>query len=380
MHNHEVSEAVTGLMTAFETFKATNDAKLTKAVADAAEARAALDAIEVKLNRPGFGGGREPGGLDSKSLLTGLGSYALNRAVETKVMSAAEDPSGGYTTTSAMAGEILRRVARRSPLRSICKVVSLDSGVSWIQPRADALAEATWVGEKEGRPATDDVDFGQVEVPLNEVYAAPVITQKLLDLSAYNLGNLITDLVGDSFARAEDTAFISGNGVGRPMGILAYDTASTADDVRGWATLQTVNSGSAAAVTGDGLKRLVGSLAVQFRAGASWVMNRGTHAEIAQLKDGNGRYLLQDAVAEGEPDRLLGYPVVLDEAMPAVGAGLMPVIFGDFAAGYAIVDWSTMRLLRDPYSNKPNVVFYAYRRVGGGVVDFDALKVLTISA
>lgn len=208
------------------------------------------------------------------------------------------------------------------------------------------------------------------------MFAQPKLTQKLLDLSPYDIGAWIEGKIGDRFGQLESVAFISGNGIKKPRGILTYPAGS--NGLRG--TIAQVSSGHATQLTGDGLINLTTELRGPYRRNARWLMNRKTAGAIRLFKDLNGQYMWSFGLTESSPDRLLGYPVEYDENMPDVGAGTLPIAFGDFARGYFIPDWAGLRLLRDPYSAKPHVLFYGYKRVGGDVRDFDAIKLQVVSA
>lgn len=350
--------------------------ELSTAKTDATEARASLLEIEKKLNRPIAPGEQQ----ESKALLSALGTFAKTGADEQKSLFVGSSPDGGFLVAPQMASAVRMRVQQISPIRQIARVISLDSGDGYEEPVFDDLPEATWVGEVQARPTTGTPSMKKTSIPLNEIYANPPVSQKLLDTSAYDVGNMLVRLIGKALAQKEGTAFISGDGLAKPEGFLTMPTALTADATRPWGTLQHVKSGHATTIKPDGLIDLSESLAPQFRPNARWVMSRTTSAVIRKLKDLQERFLWADSLVPGMPAMLLGYPVTIADDMPAVGAGLLPVAFGDFEEGYTVVDSRQMTVLRDPFTQKPYVLFYTYSRVGGGVTDFDAIKVLSIQA
>jgi HK97 family phage major capsid protein len=192
----------------------------------------------------------------------------------------------------------------------------------------------------------------------------------------------------EKFARSSGAAFVTGNGIAKPRGLLTYTTAATADATRDWFVIQHVNTGDAngfPARSGDAnpadrLVDMVHALRAPYRINARWTMNRTTAGTIRKMKDGQGNFIWQPATVAGQPETLLGYPVELDEEMPNIAAGTLPIAFGDFAQAYIIVEKPGLRLLRDPYSSKPHVLFYAYSRFGGGLQNGEAVKLLRVAA
>lgn len=295
-------------------------------------------------------------------------------------MSVGSDPDGGYTVYPTLSSQMTRRVFELSPMRRLARVVPVSSS-SFEEFNDLDEAEANWVGEKQARPETDTPQIGVLNIPVHEVYAMPKVTQKLLDDSELDLAQWLVEKCSMRFARKEGAAFVNGDGALKPRGFLTYPTAATGDASRAWGTLEHVNTGvSANFDTGtaatDKLIDLVYKLKVAYRANARWSMNRATAGVVRKMKDGDGNYIWQASAAEGQPDRLLGFPVELDEEMPNIGANSLSIAFGDFREGYTIVDRHGLRLLRDPFSAKPHVLFYTYKRVGGDVSNFEAIKLL----
>jgi HK97 family phage major capsid protein len=242
-----------------------------------------------------------------------------------------------------------------------------------------------WVGEAAARPATNTSQLAEVAPPMGEIYANPQVTQQSLDDMFFDVeGELMAQLT-EEFAVAEGAAFVSGNGTNKPKGFLDYATAATADGARAFGTLQHIATGVsadfAATNKADKLFELVGALKKGYRQGALWMMNKGTMFEILRFKDVDGQYLWQPSIQDsGLAIRLLGFAVEEAEDMPVKAANSLSVAFGNFRRGYTIVDRVGMRMLRDPYSNKPYVGFYTTKRVGGAVVNSEAIKVLKFSA
>ena len=377
------------LMRAFEAFKEANDERLLaiekKMSADVLienkveRIGRALDEIMLKEKRPRMAG-PEPQQVSEhrKAFETYLrkGDNANLGAIEMKSMSAGSDPDGGYLVPDEIETEIGRLLKDSSPIRSIAGIRQVSASV-YKKPFATTGAEAGWVGETASRSETDSPTLAELQFPAMELYAQPAATQALLDDAAVDLDKWIAEEVEFAFAEQETQAFISGNGTNKPRGFLDY--TKVADGSWSWGNigylLTGVSAGFAASDPGDHLIDLVYALKAGYRQNASWVMNRRTQGAVRKLKDGEGNYLWQPAVTGGRAS-LLGYDIVEAEDMPDIAANSYAIAFGDFRRGYLIVDRLGVRVLRDPYSAKPYVLFYTTKRVGGGVQNFEAIKLL----
>ncbi len=228
------------------------------------------------------------------------------------------------------------------------------------------------------RTGTGTPQIDRINIPLHELSALPKTSQRLLDDSAFDIEGWLAGRIADTFARAEAAAFVSGNGVDKPRGILDYPRVD--DDGWAWNSLGYVATGTDggfdATNPADTVIDLVYRLGAPYRAGASFVMNSRTAGALRKLKDADGRFLWTDGLSAGEPARLLGYPVLIAEDMPDIASDACAVAFGNFEAGYTIAERPDLRVLRDPFSAKPHVIFYATKRVGGAVSDFAAIKLL----
>lgn len=361
--------------------KSTTDA-LAKVADDVKKITARQDDIEKKANRArlsGGGGDENKGDRDAEHKALGLFVKAGDDT-ELKAMSVGSDPDGGYFVVPVLAATMIKRMFDQSPMRRLARVITLTTGDAWEEPVDKNDTDATWVGETASRPATATAQVGVLRVPLNEIYALQPCTQKLLDTSYINIGAWIEGKIADKFGRSEGLACVSGDGVLKPRGFLTYDTATDGDSTRASAALQHVVSGSATTITADALRDLYWTLRAPHHANASWLMASATANVIDKLKDGNGDYLWRDSSAAGMAPTLLGRPVEFSEDMPSVGAGALAIAFADWQQGYLIVDRAGIKFLQDPYTSKPNVLFYAYRRTGGSVANTDAIKLLKISA
>jgi HK97 family phage major capsid protein len=298
-------------------------------------------------------------------------------------MSAGSDPDGGYSVIPTLGARLNQRIVEISPMRQIARI-EVCSSDTFEELNDIGEAAAAWVGETEARPDTATPQLGKLTIPVHELYAMPKVTQRLLDDSSLDLAAWLVAKCGQQFARKEGQAFITGDGVLKPKGLLTYPTAAQDDDARPWGIIQHVASGADGAFgeddAADKLVDLVYALKSEYRPNARWLMNRKTAATIRKLKDEHGRFIWSDSLAAGQPDMLLGFPVTLDEMMPAIASGSLSVAFGDFSEAYLIAERQGLRLLRDPFSNKPHVLFYCYRRVGGGLANSEAVKLMKFAA
>ncbi|HEY2840484.1 MAG TPA: phage major capsid protein [Pirellulales bacterium] len=362
-------------------------ADLTKTVTEQLKATTdRLDDIEKKQNRSKLLGSGGLGDQESDAEKRKLEQKALSVFARTgedkelKAYSVGGDPEGGYFTTPVMSGDVTKRLFDQSPMRRLARIVTITTGDAFEEPLDMNDLGATWVGEQESRPETAMGLVGMLSVPVHEVYALQPVTQRLLDDSQFDIGGWLSGKIADKFGRSEGAACVVGTGHKQPWGFMTFGTDSAIDGTRAANKLQYVVSGDANLVTADGLRDLYWSLRAPHRVQATWLMASATANAIDKMKDGNGDYLWRDGITAGAPPSLLGRPVEFDENMPAIGAGNFPIAFGDFKRGYIIVDKAGIKLLRDPFSDKPRVLFYAYRRVGGSVANFDAIKLQKISA
>lgn len=314
------------------------------------------------------------------------GNDTLLKEVHAKAtsMSVGSDPGGGYWVTPEISAQMTQRLFDDGAMRKLARTVQMGAGDAFEEPDDRDEVGAEWVGEKQDRPDTETADIGMHRVSLDEIYALQKVTQRLIDDARFDVGGWVMGKIGDKFSRSEGTAFVTGNGIKKPKGLLTYPTSEANDFTRPAGTIQHFKSGGAsgfaASNPADKLKALMWGLRAPYRSGASWIMNSNTASLIDQFKDGNDQYIWRTGMTAGAPNTLLGYPVEFDENMPDVGAGALPVAFGNFKLAYCIVEREGLKMLRDPYTSKGFVKFYAYRRTGGGVMLDDAVKLLKIAA
>jgi HK97 family phage major capsid protein len=304
-------------------------------------------------------------------------------ADERKALSAGSDPDGGYLLPTPTVGRMVKRVYEQSTMRQLANVLTIST---------DALegivdndeADAGWVSEMGARNDTDTPQVGKYRIEAHEMYAQPKVTQKLIDDAATDVEAWLADKVADKFARVEGNAFWNGNGVGQPRGLAAYTTAATGDGSRAWGTFEHVLTGANGdfhTTKADPLQDLLGAFKDQYLQNASFAMRREVRTKIRKLKEATSdRYLWEPSLQAGQPDRLLGYPVRIDQYIPAITTGSLSLAFGDFREAYTIVDRIGVRTLRDPYTAKPYIRFYSTKRTGAGAVNTEAVKFLKFAA
>ena len=356
--------------------------KLTRIDAALDDTRKRMDRMIVEKARPPLSGEarEEPMSREHKAAFRAYmrsGEAAGLKGIEEKALSAGSGPDGGYLVPVPAEREILRRMANISPIRGLASVREI-STATFKKAFCPVGPAAGWVGEADARPQTASQQIADLSFPAMELYAMPAATQTLLDDAVVDIEQWIAEEVDVVFAEQEGAAFINGNGVAKPTGLLAYPKSTLA--AWGWgktAYLPTgVAGGFAASNPSDILVDLVYALRSGYRQNARFLMNRKTQALIRKFKSTSGEYLWAPPASLGAPATLMNYPVVEAEDMPDVAADSFSIACADFNRCYLIVDRVGIRVLRDPYSTKPYVLFYTTKRVGGGIQDFDAIKLL----
>jgi HK97 family phage major capsid protein/HK97 family phage prohead protease len=335
-----------------------------------ADAEKRSDDLEVKLNRGGAHIANDAADkVEKKAFATflRLGREGL-AADEVKSLRTSDDTAGGVLAPAEFSREVDKNVVQFSPVRLAARVGQTASG-SVIIPKRTGAPTGGWVGETETRPEAQ-ATYGQAEIAIAEMAAYVDVSNKLLEDSAIDVAGEVSFDLAEEFGRLEGAAFVAGNGVKKPFGFLSDSNVASS------------NSGNASAITADGLISLIYALAPFYRGRGVWMMNGATLAAVRKLKDGQSQYLWQPGLTAGQPETLLGRPVIEAVDMPDIAAGSTPVIFGDFASGYRIYDRVSVSVLRDPYSVAHTGLtrFHARRRVGGAVVRAEALRKLKISA
>jgi HK97 family phage major capsid protein len=390
-------------LSTFESFKDANDQRLTaierkladtlldekvdRIGADLDRAARRLDALTLRGARPALDPARfepTPAEGEHKSAFLAYvrsGEASGLKSLEVKAMSQGSNADGGYLVTPQIETEIGRRLAVLSPIRAIAGQRVMTGSV-YKKPFLAAGPAVGWVGETDARPQTTSPTLDQLSFQAMELYAMPAASPTLLEDSAIDIETWLAGEVEYAFAQQEGQAFITGDGINKPKGFLAYPTVANASWT--WGNLGYVASGAAGAFAAsnpsDTLVDLVYGLKAGYRQNGTFVMNRKVQAQIRKFKDSGGAYLWQPPAQAGGRASLMGFPVAEAEDMPDIAANSLSIAFGDFTRGYLVVDRAGVRVLRDPYSAKPYVLFYVTKRVAGGVQDFDAIKVMKFAA
>lgn len=396
------------LNVAFEAFKAENNkelADLKKGMGDVVQSEKVdrINAEVTELNKAleetnkalaaakigGEGGQVDPAKAEHsaafnqffrKGVENGLAELEVKASLTTQ-----SDPDGGFLVPEEMETGIDRVLGTVSTIRSLARTINISTD-TYKKLVNMGGAGSGWVGEESDRPETDTPTLREIAINTGELYANPAATQKSLDDSRIDVGAWLAEEVSTEFAEQEGAAFATGNGVNKPRGILSYTNAANASYA--WGGLGYIATGEAATFKApttsvspaDCLFELYYALKSGYRNNASWLMSDATMGTVRKFKDADGAFIWAPPTAAAEVATIMGKPVANDDNMPAVGAGALPIAFGDFNRGYMIVDRTGVRVLRDPYTSKPNVLFYTTKRVGGAVVNFEAIKLLKVAA
>jgi HK97 family phage major capsid protein len=345
--------------------------------------KARIDAQAVAAARPALSGAKAEVAPERKAFVDAYLRKGVEGGVELKSFIGTSDGAGGYAIPREIDAVIDAALKAVSPIRRIANVVKVGSA-GYRKLVTTGGTPSGWVAEGAARDETATPVFHEIVPPAGELYANPAASQAMLDDANFDVEAWLANEIANEFARAEGQAFVTGDGTSKPKGFLTYTTTNEADSVRAFGSLQYVASGAAGAFPGsnpqDKLVDLVQSLRTPYRQGAVFVMNSATLSVIRKFKTSDGAFLWTPGLTEGRPDTLLGYPVVEAEDMPDIAANSLSIAFGNFAAGYLIAERSETQILRDPFTHKPFVHFYATKRVGGGVSNSEAIKLMKFSA
>ena len=366
----EVKTALAGFMTEITDRIKKQDERLTM-----------LDRKATHLRRPALAQSAELEAPHQKAfeayVRTGDDDALRGLELEEKALSTAVAADGGYLVDPETAQTIQSVMNSTASIRQIANVVNVEAtAFDVLVDRTDV--GAGWASETASSVETDTPILERISIPLHELSALPKVSQRLLDDSAFDIDAWLADRIADKFARAEAGAFVSGDGVDKPRGFLNH--ADAPEDSWSWGNLGYVATGEDGDFDNtnpaDSIVELIYALGAQYRANGTFVMNSKTVGMVRKIKDADGRFLWTDGMGQTDVARLMGYPVLIAEDMPDIASGSTPIAFGDFRAGYTIAERRDLRVLRDPFSAKPNVLFYATKRVGGDVSDFAAIKLL----
>lgn len=401
----QITQAFDGFMNAFEAFRETNDARLQELEQKSSDDvllreklsridsaldgyKSTIDSLTLKASRPALGSSNKgqisPQALEHKMAFDRYvrsGEATNLKRLEAKSLTAGVAADGGYLVPSETENEILSRMQILSPIRALASVRQVSSS-SFARPVSATAASTGWVGETSSRTETDAQTLSELTFPVAELYAMPAASQSLLDDAAINVDSWIADEVEQAFAEQESAAFVTGNGTNKPKGFLDY--TKVADSSCEWEKVGYIASGAdgafAASNPSDQIIELIYALKAGYRQNASFVMNRKTQSILRRFKDSTGNYLWAPPSNAAGNASFMNFPVVESEDMPNIASNSYSIAFGDFKRGYLVVDRQGVRILRDPYSAKPYVLFYTTKRVGGGIQDFAAIKLLKFAA
>jgi HK97 family phage major capsid protein len=391
--NGDVAGAVDDLHRAFAAFRETNDDRL-----DQIESRLSADVLTgeklaridqaldeanqftIERSRPGLGrvtdSGNEGMSREHKAAFRSYmrsGESSGLKALEEKALSSGSGPDGGYLVPQPAEREILQRMAAISPIRAIASVREI-STAGFRKAFSASGPAAGWVAETDPRPQSASQQLSDMNFPAMELYAMPAATQTLLDDAGVDVEQWIASEIDTVFAEQESAAFVNGDGVSKPSGFLHYPQVNA--NTWSWGSIGYVPTGVAGDFAASDPSDDLVDLVYADRQNGRFVMNRKTQAAVRKLKTSGGDYLWAPPAGAGQQATLMNFNVVESEDMPDIAADAPAIAFGDFQRGYLIVDRTGIRILRDPYSAKPYVLFYTTKRVGGGVQDFDAIKLL----
>ena len=375
---HALNTAIAGFMSDFKDFSHGVNAKLQKQD----DRMNKLDRKTMITARPALAHAAHDDAPHQKAfaayLRSGDDDGLRGLEMEGKALGTSIAADGGYLVDPQTADTIQGTLSSTASIRAIANVVNVDA------TSYDVLVDhsemgAGWATEAGAVSETATPQIERISIPLHELSALPKASQRLLDDSAFDIEGWLAGRIADKFARSEAMAFINGDGIDKPTGMLSYATVQ--NDSWAWGSLGYVASETAGGITrADPIVDLVYALGAEYRANATFVMNSKTAGHIRKLKDADGRFVWSDGLAVGEPARLMGYAVLIAEDMPDIEDGAMAIAFGDFAAGYTVAERPDLRVLRDPFSAKPHVLFYATKRVGGAISDFAAIKLMKFAA
>jgi HK97 family phage major capsid protein len=391
MNMTEINDKINKLANAWESFKDVNDQRLKqieqkkssdplfdeqlKNINEALnDYKNKIDDIEISMQRPES---------DSEFKYSNKSEYEkafeqylrkgqdvnLSR-LEQKSLSVESDPNGGYLVTREQSKNITKAILEKSPMRQLASVETISTDSLDVIEDSEALM-AGWTSESDSREDTETSKIFKKRILVHELYAQPKATQKLIDDASINIEKWLAEKIIDIFAQKENEAFIKGDGIEMPRGILNYKEGKE------WGAVEAVKADS---ITAEALMVLYFSLKSSYIGNASFIMNKSTLQTIRTLKDESGRYIWLPGLAIGRPDALLGAPVFEAVDMPDATKGAMPIAFANFKSAYKIVDRIGIRVLRDPFTNKPFVKFYTTKRVGGDVINYEAIKLLKTTA
>jgi HK97 family phage major capsid protein len=374
-------------------------AKINSAIeAKQTEITGKLAAMETAMRRSPMGDGKQvdQNAAEHKAAFMSFvrkGNEAGLEAIQRKALAVNDDTAGGYMVHADLTGRIIKHVFETSPVLAYANVQTISTDRLEGIMDINQATSGGWVSEAGTRSTTATPAIGRWDIPVHEQSAMPAATQKLLDDAAWDAEGWLADKIADKFSRDENYAFVLGTGVGQPHGFLSADRTIVADSgvtddsfqsakKIGYVPTGTSGDFGTSSGNGDCLVDTVQALKAEYRArpGCAWAMNRSTFAKVRKLKDQYGRYLWEPSFTAGMPAMLLGFPVAEFNDMAVAAANSYSIAFANWKEAYQIVDHQGIRVMRDPYSSKPYVLFYSTKRTGGDLLNFEAIKVVKFAA
>ncbi len=345
-----------------------------------------IDELQVKIQRPVSEAETVKAELKAEAREQDLyfrkGWNGMTPEGRAKAMSVGSDADGGFLVLPDTSGRIVAKIYETTPMRQLASVVTIGTD-KYSGPIDNDEISSGWVGETASRAETDTPEVGRWEIMVHEQYAEPRQSQQFLDDAMFDVGAWLEGKISAKFARVENVAFVTGTGVAQPRGITTYTTAATSDATRAWGVCEHVvtgTSGNWLAANASKIFDLETALKSAYRQGASFLGPKSVLLLVRKFQTGDGQYLWQPGLQAGKPQSLIGYPYLEAEDMPAIAANSLSLAFGNFREAYTIVDRQGIRVLRDPFTTKPYVKFYTTKRVGGGVLNSEAIKFFKFSA
>jgi HK97 family phage major capsid protein len=351
--------------------------------AESAALKAELAALKKRIAEGAIEAQQAPAdgikSAETRDFAEGYIRRGVTSGIELKALDNASGGAGGFAIPREIDAAIEKTLAAISPIRSIANVVKVGSS-NYRKLVASGGFQSGWVGTEALRPETTTPTLTEIIPAYGELYANPAASQHMLDDAMFDVESWLANEVASEFARAEGFAFVKGSGTNQPLGFLNSPNSASLDASRAIGTLQFIGTGTSGAFPAsnpaDKLVDLVHSLRAPYRQGAVFVMNSSTLAAVRKFKTSDGAFIWQPGLMAGQPATLLGYPVIEAEDMPDIAASSLSIAFGNFKAGYTIAESAETSILRDPYTRKPYVYFYATKRVGGQVVNSESIKLL----
>jgi len=299
--------------------------------------------------------------------------FADSLEIGKKSFSSSSNPDGAFGIIPYLDRAILQIMKEVTPMRRLASQITISNTDEYKRPVSIDNDDVYWADDHASRTHTEPNQYKVLSIKVGNLVANVKVPQNLIEDVYFDLEQDIINQTARKYEYREGKEFIDGDGVEKPKGILKYPAGTN------WGQIEQIALGASNSITYDGLINLVYSVKDRYEARSAFMMHRTTVAELRKLATASGQPLWQPSLIPGQPSTFLGYPIHRAPNMPVVATNSLAIIFGDFSEGYKIVDRLGITLLRDPYSEHPNVCFKFTKRVGGGVENFEAIKIGKIS-